>query len=123
MKRIISFIILSFSLFQMSAQSVPVVCSVGFAFEISNNPNWGRGEPVIINITPGSPAEKAGIKLNDIILEVNNRGTYLKPYNTIKSWMLDNDLSYMDISIRNLETGFKTIRVDKDCRSRNGIDE
>ena len=123
MKHIVSFIVLSFFLLQMSAQSVPVVCSVGFAFEISNNPNWGRGEPVIINITPGSPAEKAGFKLNDIILEVNNRGTYLKPYNTIKSWMLDNDLNYIDISIRNLETGFKTIRVDKDCRSRSGIDE
>ncbi|NLZ94672.1 MAG: PDZ domain-containing protein [Bacteroidales bacterium] len=123
MRRIVSFIVLSFILLQISAQSVPVVCSAGFAFEISNNPNWGSGEPVIINITPGSPAEKAGLKLNDIILEVNNKGTYLKPHRTIKAWMLDNDNSYIDISIRNLGTDFKTIRIDKDCRSRNGIDE
>jgi|LFRM01.1.fsa_nt_gb hypothetical protein len=123
MRRIISFIVFSFILAQINAQSVPVVCRAGFAFEISNNPNWGSGEPVIINITPGSPAEKAGLKLNDIILEVNNKGTYLKPHHIIKEWMLDNDNSYIEISIRNLETDFKTIRVDKDCKSRNGIEE
>ena len=123
MRRIISFIVFSFILVQINAQSVPVVCRAGFAFEISNNPNWGSGEPVIINITPGSPAEKAGLKLNDIILEVNNKGTYLKPHHIIKEWMLDNDNSYIEISIRNLETDFKTIRIDKDCKSRNGIEE
>ncbi len=123
MRRIFSFIVFSFILVQINAQSVPVVCRAGFAFEISNNPNWGSGEPVIINITPGSPAEKAGLKLNDIILEVNNKGTYLKPHHIIKEWMLDNDNSYIEISIRNLETDFKTIRIDKDCKSRNGIEE
>ena len=123
MRRIVSFIVLSFVLLQINAQSVPVVCRAGFAFEISNNPNWGSGEPVIINITPGSPAEKAGLKLNDIILDVNNKGTYLKPHHVIKEWMLNNDKSYIEISIRNLETDFKTLRVDKDCKSRNGIEE
>ena len=37
--------------------------------------------------------------------------------------MLDNDESDIEISIRNLETDFRTIRIEKDCRSRNGIDE
>ena len=60
MRQIVSFIVLSFLVLQINAQSVPIVCRAGFAFEISNNPNWGSGEPVIINITPGSPAEKAG---------------------------------------------------------------
>ena len=123
MRQIVSFIILSFLVFQINAQSVPVVCRAGFAFEISNNPNWGNGEPVIINITPGSPAEKAGLKLNDIILEVNGKGTYLKPHHTIKAWMLDNDSHDIEISIRNLETDFRTIQIDKDCKPRNGIDE
>lgn len=123
MRQIVSFIVLFFLVFQINAQSVPIVCRAGFAFEISNNPNWGSGEPVIINITPGSPAEKAGLKLNDIILEVNGKGTYLKPHHTIKAWMLDNEQLTIDMSIRNLETDFKTIQIDKDCKSRNGIDE
>ena len=123
MRRIVSLIVLSFILFQINAQSNPVVCRAGFAFEISNNPNWGNGEPVVINITPGSPAERAGLKLNDIILEVNQKGTYLKPHHTIKAWMLDNDKADIEISIRNLETDFRTITIEKDCRSRVGIDE
>ena len=123
MSRIVSIIILSFLILQINAQTSSTVCRAGFAFEISNNPNWGNGEPVIINITPGSPAERAGLKLNDIILEVNRQGTYLKPHHTIKAWMRDNDESDIEISIRNLETDFRTIRIEKDCRSRNGIDE
>ncbi len=123
MSRIVSIIILSFLILQINAQTSPTVCRAGFAFEISNNPNWGNGEPIIINITPGSPAERAGLKLNDIILEVNGQGTYLKPHHTINAWMLDNDQSDIEISIRNLETDFRTIRIEKDCRSRNGIDE
>ena len=123
MRRIVSFIVMSFILLQLNAQSIPVVCRAGFAFEISNNANWGNGEPIVINITPGSPAERAGLKLNDIILEVNNKGTYLKPHHTIKAWMLDNDKKDIEISIRNLETDFKTITIEKDCKTPNGIDE
>lgn len=123
MSRIVSIIIFSFLILQINAQTSSTVCRAGFAFEISNNPNWGNGEPIIINITPGSPAERAGLKLNDIILEVNGQGTYLKPHHTINAWMLDNDQSDIEISIRNLETDFRTIRIEKDCRSRNGIDE
>lgn len=123
MRRVVSIIIFSLLVLQINAQTSPTVCRAGFAFEISNNPNWGNGEPVVINITPGSPAERAGLKLNDIILEVNRNGTYLKPHHTIKAWMLDNNQSDIEISIRNLETDFKTMRIEKDCRSRNGIDE
>lgn len=122
MRRILSLIVLSFIVLQIHAQS-ETICRAGFSFEISNNPNWGSGEPVIINITPGSPAERAGLKLNDIILEVNLQGTYLKPHHTIKSWMLENDKSDIEISIRNLETDFRTIKIEKDCKSRLGIDE
>ncbi|MDD2476060.1 MAG: PDZ domain-containing protein [Dysgonamonadaceae bacterium] len=122
MRRILFLFALSFIVLHINAQSEKI-CRTGFAFEISNNPNWGNGEPVIINITPGSPAERAGLKLNDIILEVNQQGTYLKPHHTIKAWMLDNNQSDIEISIRNLETDFRTIKIDKDCRSRVGIDE
>ena len=102
MRQIVSFIILSLLVFQANAQSASTVCRAGFAFEISNNPNWGNGEPVIINITPGSPAEKAGLKLNDIILEINQNGTYLKPHHTIKARLLDNYMNDIEISNRNL---------------------
>ncbi|HBK32145.1 MAG TPA: hypothetical protein DDZ78_11095 [Porphyromonadaceae bacterium] len=104
------------------AQSVSQSCDLGFTFEISNNPNWGQNEPVIIGVTPGSPAERAGLSINDIILEVNGNGTYLKPRQTIMSWFGMDDQS-MTISIRNLTTTFKTLTVSKHCRNQNAISE
>ena len=71
------------------AQNAAITCNLGFRFEISNNPNWGENEPVVVEVTPGSPAARAGLKLNDIILEVNGNGTFLKPYSTIMSWFAE----------------------------------
>ena len=57
------------------AQNSSVTCVPGFIFEISEDRSWGYKEPVVVEITPGSPAEMAGLKLNDIILSVNKNGT------------------------------------------------
>lgn len=85
MKRIISGIFLIISIFsgRLSAQNPDITCSLGFTFEISEDKSWGYKEPVVVDITPGSPAEKAGLQLNDILLSVNQNGTYLKSYQTI----------------------------------------
>jgi hypothetical protein len=104
------------------AQNAAITCNLGFRFEISNNPNWGENEPVVVEVTPGSPAARAGLKLNDIILEVNGNGTFLKPYSTIMSWFAERS-GDMTLSIRNLETTFKTISLLKDCRFKNAINE
>ena len=104
------------------AQDSPVTCSLGFIFQISNNPNWGQGEPIVLEVTPGSPAAKAGLKRNDIILEVNGNGTYLKPPHTIMSWFEERD-SDMIVGVRNFSHSFNQITIDKDCRLRNAISE
>ncbi len=124
MKRyILAFAILFFiSSSHTQSQTANESCNLGFAFEISNDPNWGYNEPVIVDITPGSPAEKAGLQINDIILEVNGSGTFLKPYQTIMSWFNRSDRN-MSISIRNFKTSFKTLQIDKNCRNRNAISE
>ena len=61
---------------EVAAQNRAVTCQLGFAFEISRSKNWGYKEPVIVDVTPGSPAERAGLKLNDIILSVNKNGKF-----------------------------------------------
>lgn len=104
------------------AQNQAVTCHLGFAFEISENKNWGYKEPVIVDITPGSPAEHAGLKLNDIILSVNKNGTYQKSYQTIVSWFNQDDTE-MTIAIRNFEHSFKEMLIAKDCRHPNAINE
>ena len=105
MRRVISviFLIVFILVGGLFAQNVDNnSCSLGFTFEISNDKSWGFSEPVIVHIIPGSPAEKAGLKLNDIILSVNENGTYLKSSQTIMSWF-NQDPHTMHLAIRNFK--------------------
>ena len=79
-------LVLMFFIEGVTAQNSSVTCLPGFTFEISQDRSWGYKEPVVVEITPGSPAEMAGLKINDIILSVNKNGTYQKSYQTIMSW-------------------------------------
>ncbi len=122
MKRILPACIILLISVAVFSQNDQTTCNLGFSFKISNNPNWGNNEPVVTEVTPGSPAEKAGLKTNDIILEVNGNGTYLKPSHTIMSWFMEKS-SDMSISVRNFEASFKPMHIAKDCRPRNGLSE
>lgn len=114
------FIVLFFVTRGAIAQNSSVTCTPGFVFEISQDKSWGYKEPVVVDITPGSPADMAGLKLNDIILSVNKNGTYQKSYQTISSWFNLND-SEVTLAIRNFEHSFKEITFSKDCRHSNAI--
>ena len=48
-----------------------MVCRTGLTYEISQKINWGKGKPVVIDVTPYSSAERAGLQLNDIIEEID----------------------------------------------------
>ena len=122
MKRILSTLIIILISVGVFSQNDQTTCNLGFSFKISNNPNWGNNEPIVTEVTPGSPAEKAGLRTNDIILEVNGNGTYLKPSHTIMSWFMERPAD-MSISIRNFESSFKPMNIAKDCRLRNGLSE
>jgi hypothetical protein len=104
------------------AQDGSLTCNPGFTFKISEDKSWGYKEPVVNSITPGSPAERSGLKLNDIILSVNKQGTYLKSYRTIMSWF-DMHEEEMTIAIRNFEHSFKEMTIMKDCRHSKAISE
>ena len=106
----------------INAQTNIETCNLGFSFEISSNPNWGEHEPVIRSIVPGSPAARAGLKLNDIIMEINGEGTYLKPRSTIMSWFAENERE-MEIAVRNFEQPFRRMTIKKNCRMKNAISE
>lgn len=115
-------LIITFMTGSVWAQNGTSTCSLGFSFEISDNKSWGYKEPVVNGITPGSPAERAGLKLNDIILSVNKQGTYLKSYSTVLSWFNSNE-EEMTIAIRNFEHSFKEVTFMKDCRHSEAITE
>lgn len=122
MKRKLATLIILLISVAVFSQDNQTTCNLGFSFKISSNPNWGNNEPVVTEVVLGSPAEKAGLKTNDIILEVNGHGTYLKPSHTIMSWFMERPAD-MSISIRNFEASFKPMTIAKDCRLRNALSE
>ncbi|MBK5194755.1 MAG: PDZ domain-containing protein [Proteiniphilum sp.] len=123
MRRIVEFfLVIVIFTGNLSAQNETLTCNLGFTFEISDDKSWGYREPVINSITPGSPAERAGLKLNDIVLSVNKQGTYLKSYQTVMSWFNLNE-EEMTIAIRNFEHSFKELTIMKDCRHSKAISE
>ncbi len=122
MKKIVIFLSAFLFSFIIIAQNATETCTLGFTFEISENPNWGLNEPVVVSITPGSPAARAGLKPNDIILEINGHGTYLKTRATLMSWFAENNTE-MRISIRNIVQNFYPMTIRKDCRMKNAISE
>jgi hypothetical protein len=122
MKRVLYILSLIILTGTVVAQNPPTTCSLGFTFEISDDKSWGYKEPVVIDITPGSPAERAGLKLNDIIFSVNGNGTYLKSYQTVRSWF-DLQESEMTLAVRNFEHSFREMTIAKDCRNSIAITE
>ncbi len=121
-KQLLFIVFFLFAVLFLNAQPQSSICNLGFSIEISKNKSWGYNEPVVSEVIPGSPAYEAGLRINDIILEVNGHGTYLKPMHTIMSWFNLED-EFFSIGIRNFEYSFKQMTIDKSCRDKNSINE
>lgn len=101
----------------------PVVCRLGFNYEISRSPNWGNGKPVVTGVFPYSSAEQMGLKMNDIIETIDG-----VPVTSVK----DSDIIGMlnpagkgDVllTVTNLDSRDKQIMVRKDCKRQNTMTE
>ncbi|MDU1905535.1 MAG: PDZ domain-containing protein [Dysgonomonas sp.] len=99
------------------------ICDFGITFEISSVPGWGYGEPVILTVQPFSPADKAGLKPGDIIMEVNSTATYLRNNQTINNWLTDTTTPDIRLTIRNTNTYFKEYTITRQCKNLNSISE
>lgn len=111
----------------MSAQRLQstenLYCDFGITFEISSNPGWGYGEPVILTIQPFSPADKAGLRVGDIVMEVNSKATYLRNYQTISNWFSDPSGDDIRLTVRNIDTYFQEYVIKRECKGINSISE
>lgn len=108
----------------IQAQVYDKNCYFGFRFEVSGNPNWGYGELVITEVEPDSPAEKTGIKVGDIIMEINGKATYLRDNPTIANWLFaDMYAPSVNFTIRNMNTYFKEYTLNKECIAINSVNE
>ncbi|MDR1343808.1 MAG: DUF4136 domain-containing protein [Tannerellaceae bacterium] len=104
------------------AQS-PTVCRLGFDYEISKSPAWGKGWPVVTEIYPGSPAAGAGLKLYDIVREIDGR-----PAGNISGAEIDSLLNppgkdHVALSVEGPASGIRLVAVAKDCKPSDAITE
>lgn len=125
MTRRVSFIFLFLLVFllQGTAQIYDKNCYYGFTFETSQNPNWGNNELVITSIEPNSPAERSGIKVDDIIMEINGKATYLRDNQTIARWLFDEFDPEVKFTLRNLANSFKEYTFTRRCVALNSVSE
>lgn len=123
MKRILLTFCFLLSLLSLCAQSYDRNCFYGITFEVSTNPNWGFGELVITSVEPHSPAEKAGIKVGDIIMEINGVATYLRDNQRISELLFGNYNPTIKFTIRNMNTYFKEYELDRKCLYYNSLSE
>ncbi|MDR0537217.1 MAG: DUF4136 domain-containing protein [Tannerellaceae bacterium] len=123
MKQFLFLILLLASTTNRTWSQNPMVCRLGFAYDISLSPNWGKGKPVITKIYPYSSAEQAGLQVYDIIEAIENVPvTELTPPE-ITAMMNPADKNEVALRITNLRDLDKTIVVTKDCKRADAITE
>lgn len=116
-------LIFSVSSIQLQAQGYDKNCIYGISFEFSKNPSWGFGELVVTDVEPNSAAETSGIKVGDIIMEINGKATYLRDSQTIAEWLFNEFDPKVKFTIRNIETYFKEYTIERKCINSNAISE
>lgn len=99
------------------------ICRLGIKYDISKNAQWGKGQPVITNIIPYSPAELVGIKMNDIIVAIDDVQTSELSREEVEEMLNLAGKTEMTLTICNLENPAKQILVKKECKKPNAITE
>lgn len=122
-KRLLSSLCICLFVLGIYAQPIDKTCYFGFTYEVSQNPRWGFGEPVVTSVDPNSNAAKAGLKVGDIIMEINRKATYLRHYELLSSWLFDDTSRSVSFTIRNLNNSFKEIFISRYCRGVDGVTE
>lgn len=123
MRRILFFCLFITTFIVAKPQAYDKNCFYGISFDISKNPNWGFGELVITDVEPSSPAEIAGIKVGDIIMEINGKATYLRDNQTIANLLFGNHEPITRFTIRNMNTYFKEYELKRKCINYNSVSE
>lgn len=111
------FFILSLCLYSNAQE----ICLTGLKYQKSDNHNWGYSMPVVTDVIYDSPAQKANIKVGDIILSIDNIETKGLSINQINQLIQSNETNKI-IKIRNL-SGIKDILLTRECHISNSISE
>jgi hypothetical protein len=122
MKRILFLFIVLCNTCLISAQ-YDVNCRLGFSYEISNNSQWGKNKPVIMKVYQNSPAEKVGIKQNDIIEEIDGFKVDEISLDDVDSLLTASESFETNLIIRNFADQPNAVHIIKECLSIDALSE
>lgn len=122
MKFLLCSILLACTAWITTAQE-PQSCRLGFSYEFSNNKNWGKDKPVIMKVYPNSPAEKAGLKQNDIIERINGARIEEISPDDVDSLISDPEVREVRLTIHNFSSNNREVTLEKECTSALSLGE
>lgn len=99
------------------------VCRLGFTYEISQSNHWGKDRPLVKTLIPYSPAEQAGLSVNDVIEEIDGVATPGLTGEELEQLMNPAGKNEVVITVANLSTPSKRLLVKKECKKSNAITE
>jgi len=121
MKRILFLMsLLCISFFSFS-QNEAKTCRLGFNYFISQDHYWGLGKPVVTSVYINSPAEKAGLKINDIIERIG--GLPAEGYSADTIFAMLQEDRYIKLTVSKLGYRNKELTFSKDCDLMDAMNE
>ncbi|MDR1645220.1 MAG: DUF4136 domain-containing protein [Tannerellaceae bacterium] len=98
----------------------PTLCRLGFTYDISHSPSWGKDKLVITRVYPYSSAEQAGLKVHDIIETIDGIPVDGEDLTGRLNPAGENEVM---LTVTNLTDSAKQVSVKKDCKRTNAINE
>lgn len=98
-------------------------CEVGLLYQISYQPNWGDSHAVVVEVIPGQPADKVGIKAGDIIETINGVSTQEMSEEEINRQLTDPNRGDVQLQVTNFGYRMKPVTLRKECVPMQAISE
>lgn len=115
--------LISVGAFAQKLGEVGTRCGVGFLYLISYQPNWSDSKAIVAEVMPGTPADKAGIKVGDILETVNGFKTQELSEEELTALLLNPTEGTVHLTISNFGYKDKPIEIRKNCVSVDAISE
>jgi hypothetical protein len=107
---------------QQSSNST--VCRLGFTYDISRSPNWGKGKLVVTHVYPHSSAEREGLKVHDIIEAIGGVPVDGPDAGDIAGRLNPEGKNEVSLTVTGLtDDPARPVVVKKDCKRTDAINE
>ncbi len=99
------------------------ICRVGLEYQVSQKNNWGAGRPIVLSVIPGSPAQKAGLQVGDIIEKIDGKPTKNMTETEISQRLRAPQGSNVVVEVNNFSSAMRPCVLQPECQSTNELTE